>query len=136
MPCFNITVLCPPHPKKIVNDMNALYFLKYMYRFRAIYKRSVIASHTVYDIVLCDEDAALFLRDLPQPFIVASIVFTFSGEIFYKHAKIRREAVPPPHRDKILMDVYWNAIACEKNFKDLELVVLSQLPYPVCIKND
>lgn len=130
MPCFTITVVYPPHKKDVVNRMNGTYFIKYVERYGGVCRISAIADHAVYDIILCDEDAAAFLRDLPEPFIVAYILYTSSGRLFYKHAKIQKRPIPPPHNDKVLMDVYWNASACERNFKPLVSVTASRFPYP------
>jgi len=123
-------VVYPPHEKELVNNMNHTHFIKRVGRYGGVCRLSTISNHTVYDIVLCDEEAAGFLRELPEPFIVAYIIYSSSGQIFYKHAKIQREHVPPPHNNKVLMDVYWNASACEKNFKPLKSATVSRFPYP------
>ena len=130
MPCFTITVMYPPHERHVVNRVNGTYFIKFIRRYGGVCRVSVLHGHPVYDIILCDEDAAAFLRDLPEPYLVAYIVYTSSNKLFYKHAKIRRTPVPPPHNDKLLMDVYWNAVATERNFTDPSLKDSWQLTYP------
>jgi hypothetical protein len=77
-----------------VNDMNFTYFTKFIRRYGGISKISTLWNHTIYDVTLCDEDAAAFLRDLPKPFIVAYILYRYSGEIFYKHSKDSERTYP------------------------------------------
>ena len=130
MPCFTIRVVYPPHERDIVNHVNSTYFTKFIGYYGGVCRILTVGRHIVYDIILCDEDAAALLRDLPAPFIVAYVLYTVSSKLFYKHSKIQREHIAPPHNDKVLMDVYWNASACEKNFKLQEPVAFSQFPYP------
>ena len=129
MPCFVITVVYPPHERDVVNRVNSTYFTKFIGNYRGVCNTSTMWNHTIYDIVLCDEEAAAFLRDLPEPFIVAYILYRSSGQIFYKHSKIQREPIPPPRNDKVLMDIYWNASACEGNFKVVKSTGASRLLY-------
>ena len=120
MTCFTITLVHPTGPHPTINLLNAIGLRKHIHRFRAD-KTLVIMRSDICKVTLCDEEAAAFLRDLPAPFFVASVSIlsppTLVERIFYLHSRIRRERVPPPHRNKILMDVFWNAMACETNFR-------------------
>lgn len=118
MPCFSIFVFCVDGATPIINSMNSLYFKKHVRRFDGRFSASSIDnSGTLYQVALCDEEAAAFLRDLAPPFVVVYIKYAYTDTVFYKHSKIRRSYIQPPRMDKVLMDVYWNASACERNFQ-------------------
>ena len=72
-------------------------------------------TYSVSEITVCDEDAAAFLRDLPEPFLIAAIVIRLSKELFYTNPLLKTEKRPvPPRRGSVEKDVYWWAASCEK----------------------
>jgi hypothetical protein len=110
MPCFTISILAAISDRDYINEIFIRKYIDFWGGLSAIDK---IEGHTVYKVSICDEAAASFIHDLPAPFFVSHINHTFTGVPFYKHAKIPRPHIPPPHCDAILMNVYWNANKCE-----------------------
>jgi hypothetical protein len=73
--------------------------------------------HFKFDLVLMDEDAAPFLRDLRAPFFVKYIRYSDSDSdtLFYKNSKIQKPPVHPPRDTLLKKQVYWGASHCERN---------------------
>ena len=116
MPCFSIFVLYPEHEDEVINDLNDIYINRHARELRGdIDKKESMKNHSIYEIRICDQDAADFLRDLIDPFFVGYIRYTHSLEMFYKNARIQRPYIPPPRYNKLLKDIYWNAVQCERN---------------------
>ena len=120
MPCFSIFVLCPIDSKKVVNDLNHIYITRHTRNSEGDCRKvEETTKHFVYQVNICDEDAVGFLRDLLKPFFVLFISYQHDSRIFYKNAHVQKPHVPPPRSDKLLKDVYWNAVQCEKNMLDV-----------------
>ncbi len=72
-------------------------------------------GYVVSEVVLCDEDAAAFLRDLPEPYLIAAIVIRSQKVLFYTNPLMRTDKRPvPPRRGTVEKDIYWWAAKCEK----------------------
>lgn len=116
MPCFSIFLLCPLEESKIINVLNDNYIRRHARELQGDIKTiDIINIHLVYEVTLCDENAADFLRDLLAPFFVGYIRYKYSLEMFYKNSRIQRPHIPPPRYNKMLKDIYWGAVQCERN---------------------
>lgn len=120
MPCFSIFILCPISPKEVVNNLNDIYINKHAYQLRGICKRMQDTKyHMIYQVDICDEDTSVFIRNLIRPFFVLYIRYQYNLTLFYKNAYVQKPHVPPPRSDKLLKDIYWNAVQCEKNMLNI-----------------
>ena len=116
MPCFTVFVICPISDDNVVNKLNDIYIKRHTSELRGdISVLDTVDNQYVYAVNICDEDASVFLRDLLAPFFVSHIVYKYTTELFYKNAHIQRAYVPPPRRDILLKNIYWNAVNCERN---------------------
>jgi hypothetical protein len=119
MPCFSIFILCPIDSKKVINNLNDVYINRHAQKLDGTCKKLHETNiHFVYQVNICHEEAAVFLRDLLKPFFVLYIRYQYNLTIFYKNSHIQKAHVPPPRSDTLLKDVYWNAVQCEKNMKN------------------
>ena len=116
MPCFSIFVLYPSHQSKVVNTLNHIYIERHAHELNGdIIKLDAFSGNSVYEVKICDENAVVFLRDLIAPFFVAYIRYTYSLKMLYKNSRIQRPYISPPRYNKLLKDIYWNAVHCERN---------------------
>lgn len=120
MTCFSIFVLYPISPRKVINNLNDVYINRHTHELGGSCKKvEENKKHYVYQINICHEDAVAFLRDLLKPFFVLYIRYQYDLTLFYKNAHVQKPHVPPPRSDKLLKDIYWNAVQCERNMLDI-----------------
>ena len=68
-----------------------------------------------YTIHLCDQDAAMFLNEIPQPFYVKEIRFLYNKElILFTNRFVSTIAANRRPLSKIEKDVLWAAKATER----------------------
>lgn len=68
-----------------------------------------------YRIHLCDQDAALFLNEIPQPFFVKEIRYLYDKEtILFTNRFVSTVAANRSPISKIERDVFWAAKATER----------------------
>ena len=110
--------MCPIDNNSVVNSLNNLYLQRHTKETGGDIKSlNMDFALFLYEIIICDEDTVGFLRDLAKPFIVAYILYTGTDIVFYKNSRIQKRAIAPPRKDKLLKDIYWNAVQCESNLK-------------------
>lgn len=114
MPCCDILIAYPIHSRDNVNKS----YDRRIEHLRKHYSANQIGSYTTQGfkllrIGLCDEDAANFLQDLPEPTFCVKISILRTGDILYANKKVTKEWVAPP-QDKNLKQIYWSASQLEK----------------------
>ncbi len=73
------------------------------------------APYELYEICLCDEDAAALIRDLPEPFFIAAIAIRSEKILFYTSPLLKTSKRPlPPRGGPVEKEIYWWAASCEK----------------------
>ncbi len=116
MTCYTIFTLYPLQDNPRINLMNqrALQNLVRVHRANLI-TSGEMNNYIVSEVVLCDEDAAAFLRDLPEPYLIGAIVIRSQKVLFYTNPLMRTDKRPvPPRRGTVEKDIYWWAAKCEK----------------------
>ncbi len=116
MTCYTIFTLYPLQDNPRINLMNqrALQNLVRVHRANLI-TSGEMNGYVVSEVVLCDEDAAAFLRDLPEPYLIAAIVIRSQKVLFYTNPLMRTDKRPvPPRRGTVEKDIYWWAAKSEK----------------------
>lgn len=116
MTCYTIFTLYPVNENNRMNIMNHRMFQNLIRIHRAtLLTNGIMNRYQVSEVVVCDADAASFIRDLPDPFFIAAIVIRANKELFYTNPLLKTEKRPyPPRRDPVEKDVYWWAASCEK----------------------
>ncbi len=116
MTCYTLFTLYPLQKNPRMNLMNhrALQNLIRIHRANLL-STGEMNTYSVSEIVLCDADAAAFLRDIPEPYFIAAIVIRSQKTLFYTNPLLRTDKRPlPPRGGPIEKDVYWWAAKCEK----------------------
>lgn len=66
-------------------------------------------------ILLCDEDAVGFLRDVPDPVFAYKIQLLHKNTALYSNYKWSKQSIRPP-QDPLLKKVFWMASSLERRF--------------------
>ncbi len=120
MVCFQIHLAFRLEKRDVINESN-------VHRFHHLAKHYLgTISSIIYDgsycqstILLCDEDAVAFLRDLPPPVFVTSIQILRSPVCLYSFYKWTKKQIRPP-KNLLLKQVYWMASSLESRHSNFQ----------------
>lgn len=79
-----------------------------------ICKQKTAEEQTVFKILVCNEDAVGFLRDLPSPVFCLRVSLLHEKILLYSNYKQTHEKTIPP-REFLLKQVYWSASQLERH---------------------
>ena len=113
MSCFTIELVLPKQRREICQRAAQSRVEHIIKNCNGILKSLDKSNESiVYEIVVCNEDAAILLRDFPMPFYVQKITILSTGYPLYV---FRKHSLPPP--SLLYKHVYWLAKSTERYAK-------------------
>lgn len=116
MTCYSILVCLPTtrlNKYMIMMNEKRLFELVHLKLPNSVEK--VVDNNLYYWIDLCDQDAALFLKEIPAPFYVKEVRYQYDKErIIYTNRFVSTYGVNVKPFSKIEKDVVWAAKATER----------------------
>ena len=121
MVCFDILLAYPIQNRNVMNVLQTrrLDLLRKQYN-ADIYELAEVNDTVYVRVIVCDESAVGFLRDVPPPIYCTQIRLLWNKKILYSFKKVTGESIVPPRDSLILKQVYWSASQLERRYqKDL-----------------
>lgn len=115
MTCFEIILAVPVFERQTMNVLNDKKIAQLRKSYNAdICKQKTAENQTVFQILVCNEDAVGFLQDLPSPVVCLRVSLVHEKTLLYSNYKKTHTKTIPP-RELLLKQVYWSASQLERH---------------------